>query len=125
MKTTVWYLLVICLIKVKEMVNYIFANKSYLGLPWWLLPISSSAPVPSVGHQHPLPHRLLGIHSRHLPPLLLLLLVTLLLLLTLNHQQLTIKNQVRHACGCRPSADCSSSRCGSVADSFGKIRQRR
>ena len=25
MKTTVWYLLVICLIKVKEMVNYIFA----------------------------------------------------------------------------------------------------
>ena len=27
MKTTVWYLLVICLIKVKEMVNYIFAVK--------------------------------------------------------------------------------------------------
>ena len=26
MKTTVWYLLVICLIKVKEMVNYIFAE---------------------------------------------------------------------------------------------------
>ena len=26
MKTTVWYLLVICLIKVKEMVNYIFAK---------------------------------------------------------------------------------------------------
>ena len=26
MKTTVWYLLVICLIKVKEMVNYIFAD---------------------------------------------------------------------------------------------------
>ena len=26
MKTTVWYLLVICLIKVKEMVNYIFAR---------------------------------------------------------------------------------------------------
>ena len=26
MKTTVWYLLVICLIKVKEMVNYIFAG---------------------------------------------------------------------------------------------------
>ena len=28
MKTTVWYLLVICLIKVKEMVNYIFATWS-------------------------------------------------------------------------------------------------
>ena len=27
MKTTVWYLLVICLIKVKEMVNYIFADQ--------------------------------------------------------------------------------------------------
>ena len=26
MKITVWYLLVICLIKVKEMVNYIFAQ---------------------------------------------------------------------------------------------------
>ena len=26
MKITVWYLLVICLIKVKEMVNYIFAT---------------------------------------------------------------------------------------------------
>ena len=29
MKTTVWYLLVICLIKVKEMVNYIFAQIPY------------------------------------------------------------------------------------------------
>ena len=27
MKTTVWYLLVICLIKVKEMVDYIFAHQ--------------------------------------------------------------------------------------------------
>ena len=27
MKITVWYLLVICLIKVKEMVNYIFAKE--------------------------------------------------------------------------------------------------
>ena len=30
MKTTVWYLLVICLIKVKEMVNYIFAELSLI-----------------------------------------------------------------------------------------------
>ena len=29
MKTTVWYLLVICLIKVKEMVNYIFAQETW------------------------------------------------------------------------------------------------
>ena len=35
MKTTVWYLLVICLIKVKEMVNYIFADSFTYQLKLW------------------------------------------------------------------------------------------
>ena len=39
MKTTVWYLLVICLIKVKEMVNYIFALKSMMMVVLVMIPM--------------------------------------------------------------------------------------
>ena len=56
MKTTVWYLLVICLIKVKEMVNYIFAAISTFCLCPILLLAVKSAP---------------GIHSDYLQPIIL------------------------------------------------------